>query len=216
MTTRSAECSWPTGATGRRIVQLLALCCVGLIPWTIGLALTLPSHYLVVSWPLAWTGFDLLLLGCLSTTAWALWKQRQVAIPASMITSVLLVCDAWFDILTAHGGRCLTVSIATALIAELPLAGLLGVISIRLLHATLRAAAHRVDPGTPSPQLWRMALVTAPDAGGERSNIGSSDRIRHGSVPSGRVDRRAPMCAGHRDNRWTEATGHYRKVRAYR
>ena len=91
-------------ATPRRVVQFLALCCVGLIPWTIALAVTLPRHYLVADWPLAWTGFDFILFGCLSTTAWALWKQREVAVSASMITSVLLGCDAWFDILTAMGG----------------------------------------------------------------------------------------------------------------
>jgi hypothetical protein len=152
------------GAARRWLVRFLALCCIGLIPWTIGLAVTLPRSYLVGNWPLAWTGFDVILLGCLSTTAWALWKQREVAVPASLITSVLLLCDAWFDIVTAHGGRCLEVSIATAVLGELPIAGLLGVISVRLLHASVRVA-RGAGPDSASQPLWRTALITPAELG---------------------------------------------------
>lgn len=144
----------------RWVVRFLGLCCVGLIPWTIALAVTLPRHYLVADWPLAWAGFDVVLFACLSTTAWALWKQRQVAVPASMITSVLLVCDAWFDILTAIGGRCLIVSIATALFAELPLAVLLGLISSRLLRAAMRAA-RGLEPDAACQSVWLTPLITS-------------------------------------------------------
>jgi hypothetical protein len=146
--------------TPRWVVQFLALCCVGLIPWTIALAVTLPRHYLVADWPLAWTGFDFILFGCLSTTAWALWKQRQVAVSASMVSSVLLGCDAWFDILTAIGGRCLIVSIATATLAELPLAVLLALISIRLLQANAQVA-RGLEPNAALPSVWRTPLINS-------------------------------------------------------
>jgi len=144
----------------RWIARFLALCCLVLIPWTIGLAVTLPGHYLVGNWPLAWTGFDIILLGCLSTTAWALWRQRQVAVPAAMITSALLLCDAWFDILTAHTGRCLIVSIATAVFAELPIAALLGLTSIRLLRINMGVARH-AEPTAMLQPLWRTPLVAS-------------------------------------------------------
>jgi hypothetical protein len=148
-----------TGAGRRWIVRFLASCCIGLIPWTIGLALTLPRTYLVKNWPFAWTGFDLVLLTCLGITAWSLWKQRQVAIPASMITSVLLLCDAWFDIVTAHGGHCLMVSIGTAIFAELPIAILLGLISVRLLH-TSWTPYQGVGSRSTSRSLWSTPLTT--------------------------------------------------------
>ena len=45
----------------------------------------------------------MVLLGCLAVTACGLWKQRQIVVPASIITSVLLLCDASFDLLTANG-----------------------------------------------------------------------------------------------------------------
>lgn len=146
----------------RWIVRFLALCCLGLVPWTIGLAVTLPRSYLVGNWPLAWTGFDLILLGCLSTTAWALWRQRQVAVPAAMITAALLLCDAWFDIITAHGGRCLAVSVATAVVAEVPIAILLGFISVRLQQAGVRVARGS-GPDAGAQPLWRTPLITAAD-----------------------------------------------------
>jgi hypothetical protein len=148
-------------AATHRVVRLLAVCCLGLIPWTIGLAVTLPRSYLVTNWPLAWTGFDVILLGCLATTAWALHKQRQVAVPASITTGVLLFCDAWFDILTAHGGLCRTVSIATAILTEMPLALMLCLISGRLLRASAGAgmsnAAHSSIWRTPLPGSGRSA-----------------------------------------------------------
>lgn len=148
-------------ASRRWIVRFLALCCLALVPWTIGLAVTLPRSYLVGDWPLAWTGFDLILLGCLSTTAWALWKQRQVAVPASLITSALLLCDAWFDIITAHTGRCLMVSVATAVFGEIPIAILLGLISIRLQRAGVRVA--RGAQTAAAQPLWRTTLITSAD-----------------------------------------------------
>lgn len=144
--------------SGRRIAWFLVLCCLGLIPWTIGLAVTLPRSYLVGNWPLAWTGFDIVLLVCLGTTAWALSRQRQVALPASMITSALLLCDAWFDIVTAHGGRCLVVSLMTAAFVEVPIALLLGVVSVRLLRANQRAV---FGIGEHPSSLWRSPLGSA-------------------------------------------------------
>jgi hypothetical protein len=141
------------------VVRLLTVCCLGLIPWTIGLAATLPRSYLVANWPLAWTGFDVILLGCLATTAWTLHKQRHVAVQASMTTSALLFCDAWFDILTAHSGFCRTVSVATAMLAEIPLALMLSVVSGRLLRAN--ASAGVTDAAHSS--IWRTPLGVRAD-----------------------------------------------------
>ncbi len=154
----ASEQSLPPGrgpSSQGRLVCLLALCCLGLIPWTIGLAVTLPRSYLVETWPLAWVGFDAILLGCLSTTAWALWKQRQVAVVTSMVTGVLLFCDAWFDVITAHSGRCLVLSIMTAVLGEIPIGVLLSLVSIQLLHANRGPAPLS---GTSPISLWQAPL----------------------------------------------------------
>ena len=134
------------------VVRFLAACCLGLVPWTIGLALSLPRSYLIGNWPLAWVGFDVILLACLGTSAVALWRRRLLAIPASLITAALLLCDAWFDIVTAHGGRCLLLSVATALLAEIPIAVLLGLTSIRMLYDS--GVARGTGASRPATRMW--------------------------------------------------------------
>jgi hypothetical protein len=128
-------------------VAFLLVCAVGLIPWTVGLAVTLPARYVVGSWTLTWAGFDTALVVCFAVTAWALWNQRPIALRAAVSTSALLLCDAWFDVLTAHGGRDLLVSAATALLGEIPGAIVLAAISIRLLRANAPFVP-RPRPGT--------------------------------------------------------------------
>lgn len=127
----------------RRSVFFLAACAAGLIPWTVGLAVTLPHRYVVGTWTLTWTGFDVALIGCFAVTAWALFKQRQIALPAAITTAVLLVCDAWFDVLTAHGGGSLLVSATTALFGEIPIAILMGCIATRLMRGNATGRTHR-------------------------------------------------------------------------
>ena len=145
----------------RWFIRFLAACCLGLIPWTIGLAVSLPRTYVTANWRVLWTGFDVVLLGCLAVTAWGLWKQRQILVPASIITSVLLLCDAWFDLLTANGHRDLIVSAASALFGELPLATMLILISIRALRVGARAA-RALEQDAPVSSLWRTPLITFP------------------------------------------------------
>ena len=148
--------------TARRwFIRFLAACCLALIPWTIGLAASLPRTYVTANWRVLWTGFDVVLLGCLAVTAWSLWKQRQILVPASIITSVLLLCDAWFDLLTANGHRDLIVSAASALFGELPLATMLILISIRALRVGARAA-RALEQDAPVSSLWRTPLITFP------------------------------------------------------
>jgi hypothetical protein len=133
-----------------------------MIPWTVGLAVTLPRHYTVDTWAITWTGFDVVLIGCFSVTAWALWKQRQVAIPCAMVTSVLLLCDAWFDLLTAHRGGDLLVSAATALFGEIPIATVLAAMSVRLLRASMGSSAGS-GVNVPVRSLWRAPLPASID-----------------------------------------------------
>jgi hypothetical protein len=125
-------------------VLFLAACSLSLIPWTIGLAVTLPHDYVVGNWGLAWTGFDVVLIGCFAVTGWSLWKQRRAALPAAITTSVLLLCDAWFDLLMAQSGNDLLVSTVTAVFGEIPIAILLAAIAARLLRAT--AAPNGMSP----------------------------------------------------------------------
>jgi hypothetical protein len=128
---------------------------VGLIPWMIYLGFSLPTNYVAQNWPATWIGFDCLLIAFMAATAVLGWLRRQLVILPAFTTGVLLICDAWFDIMTAGPGRHLALTVLTAALGNLPLA----VIMISGVVRILRVTAIRLrflDPGMP---LWRVPLV---------------------------------------------------------
>jgi hypothetical protein len=100
----------------------LASAAVGLLPWAAWILHTLPSQHVADHWRLAWTGFDVGLAVALAATATAVLRSSAAAESISMVTATLLVCDAWFDCLTAHGSKQLAMSLLLAVFVELPLA----------------------------------------------------------------------------------------------
>ena len=52
---------------------------VGLIPWTVYLAITLPDKYIAHNWPATWVGFDILLLVFMVATAASRDRARTAA-----------------------------------------------------------------------------------------------------------------------------------------
>src|ERR1700758_1238042 len=123
----------------RRIREWLAGCAaVALVPWTIYLAFTLPQSYTAQHWQATWVGFDVLLLAFMIATAVLGFAQHHLLTLFAFATGVLLVCDAWFDVLTAKRGD-FAVSVLTAALGELPLATV-------LIAGTLRIARLQVPP----------------------------------------------------------------------
>ena len=106
----------------RHTLELLTVCAVGLVPWTVLLAVTLPSGYEVHQWRLTWVGFDVLLVVAMASTALLGWRRNRAVILAALTTSVLLICDAWFDVSLAFGTSDVWFAAALAVFAELPLA----------------------------------------------------------------------------------------------
>jgi hypothetical protein len=127
---------------------------VGLIPWIGYLALTLPDKYVAHNWTVTWVGFDVLLLGFLTATAVLALLRRQLLILTAFTCGVLLVCDAWFDIMTA-GPEDMWPSVLTAAVAEVPLAIVLISGALRILRLTV-TRLYLLDPGMP---LWRVSLL---------------------------------------------------------
>jgi hypothetical protein len=95
-----------------------------LIPWTAFLFATLPRHYIANHWRLAWGGFDIGLGLALASTAVLVARRSPFAEVTATITGTLLCCDAWFDVLTSRGLSDVSQAVASALLVELPLAGL--------------------------------------------------------------------------------------------
>jgi hypothetical protein len=142
-----------------RLVLMLAAASVGLIPWTVLLAVTLPPRYLTGHWTVTWVGFDCILLSMLALTAWLAWRRRQAVVITAFIAATLLTCDAWFDITTSSGRTDTIYAILSAVFLELPLAALLFAVAHHLLtYAVRRARAAQGAPDTAS-QLFKLPLL---------------------------------------------------------
>ncbi|MEH0447681.1 MULTISPECIES: hypothetical protein [unclassified Streptomyces] len=102
---------------------------VALVPWLAVLCTTLPDAYPAQHWRVAWVGFDALEIAGLLTSAVLVRRSDHRAPLASIATAVLLLVDAWFDVVTA--GRDVVFPLALACTLELPLAILCAVAALR-------------------------------------------------------------------------------------
>ena len=132
-----------------------AAAALGLIPWIAYLVATLPENYAAHNWRTAWVGFDMLLLVFMIATATLGLLHRHLLTVTAFTTGVLLICDAWFDVITA-GPHDRMVSVVTAALGELPLAIILMGGTLRMVRLTLTPLL-LLDPATPS---WRLPLST--------------------------------------------------------
>jgi hypothetical protein len=122
----------------RRVtVELLWVCTVALVPWTVYLGLSLPDNFNTRHWGVAWTGFDVLELMTLAATAYFGWKGRQALIGTAIAAATLLICDAWFDITLNLGTSQIWWSLGSAAFLELPLAFFLIHRVTRLMRLTM-------------------------------------------------------------------------------
>jgi hypothetical protein len=106
------------------IASGLLLCAAVLVPWAAILFITLPRHYGANHWQLAWGGFDVGLGIALGNTAIAALHRSPRGEVAAAVTGTLLICDAWFDVLTSHGPADVAKAVGEAALIELPLAAL--------------------------------------------------------------------------------------------
>jgi hypothetical protein len=140
-------------------IALMALSAVALVPWTVYLAVTLPRAYVANNWDKTWVGFDLLLLVLMASTAVFGYLRRQMLVVTAFATGVLLICDAWFDVMTAHGEDRMW-SVLSALLIELPLAALLIAGSLQVL----RLVAARLWALESGEHAWQVRIPLPSDA----------------------------------------------------
>jgi hypothetical protein len=140
----------------RRRLALNFAAVLVLLPWIVYLALSRPDHYVARNWSTAWVGFDVLLLVMFALTAILGLLRRQLLVLAGFGTGVLLICDAWFDVMTAAPDDRL-LSAATALFVELPFAALLIGGALRLTKVSA-LRLWLLEPGQP---LWTVPLSIA-------------------------------------------------------
>ena len=126
---------------------------IAMIPWLVYLSMTLPENYVAHNWPLTWIGFDVLLVGFMLATAVFGYLRRQVLLFAAFTSGVLLICDAWFDLMTA-GPDDVWLSVVTALLIEVPLAIFMITGAQRIMRLTM-TRLWLLDPGM---RLWHLPL----------------------------------------------------------
>src|SRR4029079_17899295 len=83
------------------IAPAFVFCGLLLLPWASFLIITLPPNYTANHWRFAWGGFDLALAPSLTATALAVARRSPFAEVGAAITGTLLICDAWFDVVTS-------------------------------------------------------------------------------------------------------------------
>jgi hypothetical protein len=138
----------------RNRLTLMVVGAVGLIPWMIYLAFTLPEIYVAHNWPATWIGFDCVLIAFMIATAVLGWLRRELVILPAFTTGVLLICDAWFDIMTAGPGQ-LWISVMTGALLNLPAATIMIIGAVRIVRLTATRLWF-LDPATPA---WRLPLL---------------------------------------------------------
>jgi hypothetical protein len=87
-------------------------------------------------------------------TAMLGWLRRELVILPAFTTGVLLICDAWFDIMTA-GPDQLWMPLVTAVFLNVPVAAIMITGAVRIVRLTATRLWF-LDPATPA---WRLPLV---------------------------------------------------------
>jgi len=137
---------------------------IALIPWTLIYITQLPDRHTTDHWNVAWTGFDLMLAAALGFTAWCALRERAMLIVGLIASSTLLVCDAWFDLVTSLGTEDEMITLLTALLIELPLAIYFALLTRRVLMTAIRVSrpeqAGRALHAVPLPNDHPDSVVT--------------------------------------------------------
>jgi hypothetical protein len=130
----------------RWITAVLALVAVFLVPWTLWLTFSLPSKHVSRHYDLAWAGFDVGLAIMFAVTAWAGFRRSPLLPAFSAATAAMLLCDAWFDIVTSTPGE-RGEAILQAGFGEVPLALLCIFVTWDVQRALASVARLRGRPG---------------------------------------------------------------------
>jgi hypothetical protein len=136
----------------RRLALGLGVIAVLLVPWTLWLTFTLPTRHLAHNYRLAWVGFDVALAFAFAVTAIAVLRASPWLQAVAALTGTMLLCDAWFDVVTSSGGDERARAVLEAVVAELPLAALCAWIVLdtqRFHDAAVRRTTARKATETP-------------------------------------------------------------------
>jgi hypothetical protein len=147
----------------RRLPVALVLIAAGLTAWVFELGAVLQGQAEVRNWSSVWVGLDLLEITGLVITAFLI-KRRSVFLPSTAAaTATLFALDAWFDVLTSAAGSAWYESLATAVLAEIPMTVVLAAISLwsaKTGSGTRQGLPRETPPATPLAAVPGRAAAT--------------------------------------------------------
>ncbi len=165
----------PTGSPlPRWLAPLLGLIALFLVPWTLWLTFSLPSRHVTDHYDLAWVGFDIVLAIAFGATAWATVLRQQWLVPFAAVTGTMLVCDAWFDIVTSQSGGEIVEAALEAVFGELPLAALCAYIVVDVER--FQATFDRFRRPTPAARRAALRAMSADARAEQREARARPDR----------------------------------------
>jgi hypothetical protein len=150
---------------------------VALLPWTAYLSVTLSSKHVTDHWDVVWAGLDLFEASTLVALFVAVIRRSEFVPVFAAVAGTALLCDAWFDVMTAGPGADLDWALIEAFVAELPLAALCYWLAFEASEAIGLSAAigsawaaaprptSQPDPPAEGPEPARRAGTEAPSAG---------------------------------------------------
>lgn len=95
-----------------------------LVPWAVYLAVILPRRHVSEHYRATWVGFDIALIVVLTRIGWLAYLRNPRVVLTAAAGATMLVADAWFDITTAAAGGARLQAVLSAVVLELPTAGL--------------------------------------------------------------------------------------------
>lgn len=154
----------------------LAICClVGMLPWIVYLALTLPERSRANHYDVAWIGFDCAMWAVLAALAFFALRHHPATGPVAAIAAAMLMIDAWFDVLTSRGDEFL-IALLLAVFGELPLA-------IMCAWAAINAERIRASAYRGLRVRWQRAVEMARAADARTAALIATAQITPPAVP---------------------------------
>ncbi|GAB3435294.1 hypothetical protein GCM10027517_04270 [Phycicoccus ginsengisoli] len=128
----------------RRVGWVFGVLALLTIPWTVWLAVQLPSSRPAAHYDLAWGGFDAALVVVLLATGWAAVHLTPWLPALAAVNGTMLVVDAWFDVVTAPTTTERWLALGMAVVVELPLAAVCLWLAVTGQHLLRRRLLRRV------------------------------------------------------------------------
>ena len=104
-----------------------------LLPETVRLLVSLPRRAMADHWRFLWSGYDAVMAIVFVATGILLWRRSAWVVVVASAAGTMLLADAWFDVVSAHGATQVAMSTTLAVAFEIPLGAICFFIASRYI-----------------------------------------------------------------------------------